>query len=799
MEKLGLNELHVRAVQFLAMLRERHGVSSLTQLPTDDELLSKLCESSRPHSTVEFVDLFRARPKPMFFGAFNERELTLNELQQRLPLERVRILERANSIRAGRFSLLGFENLTFGEPIDWHREPISGKSAPNLHWSRLNFLDPNVVGDKKIIWELNRHQYFSSLGQAYWLTGDESYSQTFCNHLNWWMDQNPPKIGINWASSLEVAFRSISWIWALYFFRESKELTAEIFTRAIKFLYLHARHLETYLSTYFSPNTHLTGEALGLFYLGTFLPEFKESERWRTVGFQILMEQLKRQVKPDGVYFEQTSYYHRYTTDFYIHLLILLRINGQAVPAELEESLVKLLDHLMYITRPDGSTPLFGDDDGGRLVTLSERAPNDFRGTLATGAVLFNRADYKYVAGDVIEEALWLLGAEAIRAFDHLQPTPPTKQSRGFPDGGYYVMRDGWSSDSNYLWFDCGPHGTLNCGHAHADTLSFELVANGRPLLLDPGTYTYTGSSELRDWFRSSAAHNTLTIDHKSSSVAAGPFSWKSIARSETLKWITQERFDFLAGRHDGYDRLEEPTSHSRSIMFLKKNYWILRDKVSSEGEQRADIWFHFDTNANPLIEAIEQGQSMLSVDADVGGLDIYCFADQGSWRREEGWISPCYGKKLRAPVSAFSSVVKGEAEAVSFIFRKSSPPAARYSVREIEAIGGKAFEVSHSDGFDIVMIRSDKCSVVETARLASDFEFTWVRFSAEESLPQEFVLIGGQSLNFAGSEFFRWKKRIQYSSGYSLGETFHVVTPDGKFDLSLPMSDCESNVVKLS
>ena len=91
------------------------------------------------------------------------------------------------------------------------------------------------------------------------------------------MDANPPKLGINWASSLEVSLRAISWLWALHFFRESPRLTAAIFARALKFLYLHARHLETYLSTYFSPNTHLTGEALGLFYLGLMLPEFRRA------------------------------------------------------------------------------------------------------------------------------------------------------------------------------------------------------------------------------------------------------------------------------------------------------------------------------------------------------------------------------------------------------------------------------------------------------------------------------------------------------------------------------------------
>src|SRR5204862_1621437 len=128
--------------------------------------------------------------------------------------------------------------------------------------------------------------------------------RTFAAHLASWMDQNQPKLGINWASSLEVAFRSISWLWAFYFFKDSAAVTVEVFARALKFLYLNARHLETYLSTYFSPNTHLTGEALGLFYLGTLLQQFREAGRWRETGRRILLEQLPLHVRSDGVYFE---------------------------------------------------------------------------------------------------------------------------------------------------------------------------------------------------------------------------------------------------------------------------------------------------------------------------------------------------------------------------------------------------------------------------------------------------------------------------------------------------------------
>lgn len=625
----SLQELRVRASQRMAAFGERRGWSSLVKLP----------------DTVPNTDLKASR----FFHGFENLEKSVAELRSRWPETAQRIVEQADRICEGRFDLLGFTNVSFGDPIDWHFEPFSGKRVPLLHWSKLDYLDAGVAGDKKIVWELNRHQYFMKLGQAYRLTGDERYARTFVEHLEAWLTANPPKLGINWASSLEVAFRSISWLWALYFFKDA--LPTETVKRALKFLYLNARHLESYLSTYFSPNTHLTGEALGLFYLGTLLPEFSEAKRWQELGSRILIDQIPVHVQRDGVYFEQSSYYHRYTTDFYLHFLILSCANGIALPQTVTNALTSLLDHLMYITRPDGTTPFFGDDDGGRLVMLDARAPNDFRPSLATGAALFSRGDYKFVAGEAAEELLWLLGVEGLRNYDSLAAHEPPNTSKAFADGGYYVMRDGWTRAANYLLFDCGPHGALNCGHAHADALSFELAANGRSVLVDPGTYTYTGSKELRDWFRSSQAHNTVTLDGESASVPDGAFTWKTIAQCNLLDWKTTDRYVYVRG---------ERGDIVRTILFLKGKYWIVRDTLRSPTEHTADIYFHFDSTTNP---SLENGL----VHEPLSGLTIRVTGN-GRWIEENHWVSHCYGQKEPAKVFRFSAVLQPGESVYTFL-----------------------------------------------------------------------------------------------------------------------------------
>jgi glycosyltransferase involved in cell wall biosynthesis len=838
LRKMSVSELRVRSSQAFAAFAEQTGWSKLTKLPSD-QAFHRLLHPFHDERIVSDEDLlrrFRTR-STTFFAPFSEREAVIAELRSRWPDAEKEIVAQADRIIAGRFDLLGFKDLSFGTPINWHLEPVSGKSALPLHWSRVDYLDADITGDKKIVWELNRHQYFLKLGQAYWLTQNEKYADTFVSHLNSWMDQNPPKLGINWASSLEISFRSISWLWALHYFQNSTALDSKTFSRALKFLYLSGRHLETYLSTYFSPNTHLTGEALGLFYLGQILPEFRDAARWRTTGQKILIEQLERQVRADGVYFEQSSYYHRYTTDFYTHLLILSQrpaatetatdsredllsvppaVAGgftETISDHVAEKLKALFDHLMHITRPDGTSPLFGDDDGGRLVNLDRRPANDFRAALSTGAVLFNRPDYKFVAGELAEETLWLLGVRGARAFGKINAQEPAVYSKGFPDGGYYVMRDGWHENSNYLLFDCGPHGTRNCGHAHADALAIEVSANGRPMLIDPGTYTYTGSKELRDKFRGSRAHNVLLVDGEPSSVPAGPFSWKTIAECELVSWQSERRFDYVEGRHDGYERLTHPATHTRSILFLKNDYWIMRDRLSSNGYHDLELRFHFapgmTLETDPLGEGRETMNCELRARAETGEsakLELAVFGGQGSWSTEVSPVSLCYGDSEAASICTFSAISSanrcGPDEVITMLL-PSRGEKSKFQVREVEAIGGRAFEIVGPDHSDLILLKDSGTERVETVRLVSDFNWSWARFpNGSDQMERELLellVIDGRRLELDGKEIVKSAKRVNYLTAARVGDRFRVETSEGLLDLNFPIRDLAQLFIEAS
>lgn len=790
-------ELRTRGEQMLVARTDRIGLSG--NLPTDEELFTLIDKSFFGGEVPNAVDLFikfYEDAEYNFFPSFRQKKIATETFQTLFGAESAeKVVEKADRILAGRFDLLGYENLDFGEPIDWHFEPLSGKTSPKKHWKQFDELDSEETGDKKIIWELNRQQYFFDLGAAFWLTGKERFAKTFVAHLEAWMEENPPGMSVNWVSSLEASFRMMSWIWAFNFFKESASFTPEIFQNALKFVYSHARHLEKYLSTYYSPNTHLTGEALGLYYLGTQFPFFKSATDWREKGKKILLAELDRQILSDGVYFEQSTWYQRYTTDFYTHFFILQTLNetNEDSSAKLKEKLRSLNDFLMFATRPDGTTPMIGDDDGGRMLPRSNRQPDDFRAVLSTSAVLFERGDYKFVAGDYAEETLWLLGTCGAEKYANLKAEQPKETSKAFEAGGYFVMRDGWEATGDYLLVDCGEVGALTGGHGHSDALSMNLSLRGKTVLTDSGTYSYHESEAARDYFRSSEAHNTLTIDDESQSRTNGKFNWKTKANAEPRKWISDTRFDFFSGAHDGYRRLSAPATHTRSILFLKKDYCVARDFVETSGRHDYRLNFHFNHDAKPSIETADGGAAF--VEEAKSGWRLFTIGDNGEWRLNTNPVSNLYGRKTDAPHLQFSSEGTGAQEFFTFFLPYETGETAPQVV-EVEVGGGRAFVVSFRGSQDLFVF-ADGNQIVRTEIFNTNFKFLWARLGADESLPEEFVLIGGNYFSLGRREIVNQIHELDYASARRTENKLSVQTSEANFSVSLSQKKTTAYILK--
>jgi hypothetical protein len=251
------------------------------------------------------------------------------------------------------------------------------------------------------------------------------------------------------------------------------------------------------------------------------------------------------------------------------------------------------------------------------------------------------------------------LTAKGYNAFQALGETEVKESSHAYEDAGIFVMRDGWQQASRYLVVDCGPQGLGRAGHGHADMLSFELWANGKQLLIDPGTFMYNGPYVWRHYFRGTYAHNTVIVDGlDQSEVNPGPFGWRSLAQPRFLSWYSSEDFDYFEGGHDGYERLPQPVKHYRKILFVKGEYWIISDLLIGEGKHTIDCLLHFppgkvllnkedkslitcDTQSNLKIVPLNRG-----IEAEV---------IEGCENPIQGWVSYEYGSKIKAPVLQYT------------------------------------------------------------------------------------------------------------------------------------------------
>jgi len=488
---------------------------------------------------------------------------------------------RADRIVEGRHDLLGYRDLRIGSPPDWHADAVHGRHAPRAHWAAVPYLDAES-GDHKIIWETNRHQYFLTLGSAYWLTGDPRYRQTFIAHLEDWLRANPPLRGVNWASMLELAFRTMSWTWAVEFFSEGAEADETPWlVDLLASLDRQLTHVAHNLSSYFSPNTHLSGEALALYAVSTAFPELGRSRKRADAGRTILLGEAQNQVRADGGHAELSAHYHRYSTDFYLLALMVARTSGDRAADAFEQAARRQAAYLRTIADDRGRLPLLGDDDGGQLFRFGSRAPADASVTLGVAASLLG--DDSLAVSQASDDTCWILGRPPEKAPPGaIRPWP----SRVLPESGYLVSR---APDGSHLIFDAGPHGFLNGGHAHSDALAVVLTVGGEPLLVDPGTATYTMDTDARDRFRSSRMHNTLILDGQDHATPSGPFHWATRADARFLVARTGAEIDFAVGTHDAYG----VGRHMRAVLALHGLGWLIVDRVVTNQPTEAQAWWH--------------------------------------------------------------------------------------------------------------------------------------------------------------------------------------------------------------
>ena len=398
-----------RGVRYLRRLKAKRIAKIISKI----ELIKCLKEAKSLH---DFLHDFHSREKPLFF---------IDKINTKLPKEILaqseEVIKDADEICAHNFDLLGSEKRnvdTQPGKIDWHRDFKSGdRWNPQVFYTDTAIIKGNG-SDIKVPWELSRFQHLPTLGKAYWLAGNEKYAREFVDEIEDWIESNPPMYGVNWTTTMGIAIRAVNWIWGYYFFKDSQEVSDEFLVKFLKSIFIHGRHIRSNLERSLLRginNNHYLSDIVGLVYLGVMFPEFKEARKWREFGIKELVNAMKKQVYLDGVNYDGSMSYHRLVTELFLSATLLCLKNGINLPQWYMNRLEKMIDFIMYYTKPDGTTPQIGDnDDGGLHIIANYGNWNrlDHRYLLSIGAVLFKRSDFKQAAGGFHEEAFWLLGEQ---------------------------------------------------------------------------------------------------------------------------------------------------------------------------------------------------------------------------------------------------------------------------------------------------------------------------------------------------------------------------------------------------
>jgi hypothetical protein len=691
---------------------------------------------------------------PLFFFSTAQVPRLCALLKERLPNLANEIVSRAERMCRHNFDLLGYEGLDYGQEIDWHWDLVHEKRAPRKLFYELQYLNFEEVGDSKIIWELNRHQHLVTLAKAYRLTGDEKFVAEIVRQWQHWQRENPYPMGINWASSLEVAFRSLSWHWMHFLLADSPALPSDFHDQWLRAQALNGRHIERYLSTYFSPNTHLLGEGVALFFLGVLCGELGSAERWKRRGWKIILQEAQRQVRADGFHFEQSTYYHVYALDFFLHAAILANANEVSLPVEFERTIEKMIDALMLVSRT-GLAPNFGDDDGGRVFDPARNRNECMLDPLATGAVLFNRGDFKFVAGALREETLWLLGEAGVAEWDRIDAVPPKQNSAALAESGIFVMPNGPARE---LIADAGSIGALAGGHGHADMLSVCLTSNGHGFLIDSGTFEYIGPGPERNVLRGTGAHNTLRVDGAGQVDVRGPFSWQQLPVAKAEQWLEGETFDLLLASHEGYTRLASPVVHRRWVFSLKGHFWLVRDIAVGQGKHRLEISWHF----GPEMQV--QKENVFGVRNGDERIALLSVEGHG-WSEEahKDWWSPSYGQKQSNLVLNFSTVAELPAEFVTLLvpLERETLNAGKMICDPVENQQGgvKAYRVSTNDAVHSVYFGKPG-EPWRSGIWTSDAEFLYWRTDERNQL-QHLIVCNASWASAAGQRLITCERRV--------------------------------------
>lgn len=383
----------------------------------------------------------------------------------------------------------------------------------------------------------------------------------------------------------------------------------------LKSLYTQTLWLEQHIEYHILAN-HYLKNGVALVFAGMYF-EGVDAERWIRRGLRILREELKEQFLTDGGHYERSPMYHSICVVDYLDVLNLAQnlpaaISGD-IAGEFTSTVTAALDFLSGICLPDGTIPLFNDSAFGIAPTPCQI--------------------FDYAERVIGYKASWPAQDLMVNAF---------------PSSGYYVCRKA----DDMMIIDCGQIGPdYQPGHAHCDTLSYELTFDGRRVVVDSGVCDYEPSQE-RAYARSTSAHNTVMVDGEEQSEMWGVFRVARRARPLHAEIVHAANESVLfEGFHDGYRRLSGKPIHRRCMSYDGQGSWVVRDRLEGSGMHQMESFVHF----HPDCSLVPSGEGIFRIERDGEPIGVIEALNTCRMEIQQGCYFPEFGLSQKNPVLAFS------------------------------------------------------------------------------------------------------------------------------------------------
>ncbi len=518
------------------------------------------------------------------------------------------IVEKANNGLLHQFFIhKGYGYFDYGDTINWQNWPVK---------------------DNEVRWQLHRMYWWIPMGQMYWATGDEKYAKEWVYQMQDWIKDNPRGLSeendrFAWRP-LEVSRRVQDQTNMFVYFINSPSFTPEFL---VQFLINYSKHAESVRERYSDKGNHLLFEAQRMIYAGAFFPEFKNAEQWRKEGVDILNKEIEKQVYDDGLQYELSLNYHVASVNIFLKALYMAQLCGMdnEFPQSYKGIVENMIMAIINVSYPDYSFPIFSD---AKLETKAMMLKNYKKWLL----VFPNNEVLKYYASEGKK------GQE------------PNYLSKGLTTSGFYAFRNGWSEDATVMILKASPPAFW---HSQPDNGTFELWVKGRNFMPDAGAYVYAGNAEImkmRNWYRQSRVHQTLTLNNENINVDAKLIRWEASPNEDVLVYV-----------NPSYENLE----HKRSVYFVNKKYFVIIDQAVGEATGNIDLHYQ-------LVEGackVNQKENWMSTDfADGNNLFVQCFSNKPiSMIEEEGKVSYSYRNEVERPAYSFRQS-KSDGETVRYI-----------------------------------------------------------------------------------------------------------------------------------